>query len=168
MLLTPKGPRVPNLRLGVCLLCLLCPLALAACAEEDPTVDDPFEGAATELDVDPEEWELYDFSQLELPHETPEECVEVAADLYGDIEGANEGAGCICENCLDLQQECDALPGCIEIRRCALETGCTDEFSCYLLPGAPCVEVTDQWGNAGVAAAVSLELNRCSSDSECQ
>lgn len=68
---------------------------------------------------------------------------------------------CFCTECVDLMRQCDALPGCIEMRQCAWRTGCNGAYACYLLPGAPCRAVIDTWGNGSVSAALNTELGTC-------
>jgi hypothetical protein len=98
-----------------------------------------------------------DFSELEKPYENAAECVQHLDDI-GDI---NDGISCMCESCLEVMQECDALEGCVEIRRCGYETGCRGAFECYLVPPSPCAEVIDRWGNATIAAERSLAVSDC-------
>jgi hypothetical protein len=102
---------------------------------------------------------------------------EVAAP-YADEAGCKafdtkfpEAHDCQCENCFALQQQCDALPGCIEIAECGIEIGCTDAYSCYLTAPAgkqQCVPIIDRWGNTGTASALSLALSGCSGASKCR
>jgi hypothetical protein len=72
---------------------------------------------------------------------------------------------CLCTNCYNLMHQCDALPGCIEIRACIWKSGCQDTNSCYLLKtsGDPtgCVDVIDKWGNTGDDVAIATSLLQC-------
>ena len=75
---------------------------------------------------------------------------------------------CTCDACFDLQQQCDALPGCIEIAECGISIGCKDAYTCYLTPADPkCVPIIDKWGNTGLAAALSLKLGECRTTAAC-
>jgi hypothetical protein len=86
-----------------------------------------------------------------------------------------EQRGCICDNCFDLERQCDALQGCQQIMKCILDIGCTDSNSCYLAPqktaldpdAKGCVDVIDLWGNAGVATALSNQIGDCEKAAGC-
>jgi hypothetical protein len=107
--------------------------------------------------------EFLDFSAFELPYDSAQECVaysEAAGRLF-------DTTACACENCLDIMQECDVLKGCVAIRDCGFESGCRGAFECYLLPGAPCVEVINDFGNASVGSALSLALSECQTSTGC-
>lgn len=71
---------------------------------------------------------------------------------------------CVCDHCIDLVHQCDALEGCIEILNCILKSGCKDSNSCYLLKksGDPtgCVDVIDKWGNTGDAVAIANTIGQ--------
>jgi hypothetical protein len=75
-------------------------------------------------------------------------------------EGHPAPRTCLCNNCYTLQQQCDAIPGCQAIQKCAFDTGCTTVDSCYLVQGL-CAAVINQWGNGSVATALADELNIC-------
>jgi hypothetical protein len=83
---------------------------------------------------------------------------------------------CTCDKCFQLQQACDALQGCQQIAKCGMDINCKDANTCYLGPaktpldpqGKGCVEVTDKWGNAGSAAALSLQLSSCAYANSCR
>jgi len=111
----------------------------------------------------------------------PERHETIFADVkapYTDVAGCKafpsnvkEAHDCDCEKCFDIQQQCDALPGCIEIAECGIEIGCTDAYTCYLTPAAgkeKCVPIIDRWGNTGTAAALSLALSACSGTNNCR
>lgn len=108
--------------------------------------------------------EFLDFGMFEEPYETVEQCIAFSEErgvLY-------DATACACENCFATMQECDVLDGCIAIRSCGFSTGCRGAFECYLLPGAPCVEVINDYGNASVAAAITLDLSECQTASACE
>ncbi len=114
--------------------------------------------------VDPNVFPMTHYSQIEKPYEDAAGCL-----AWGE---ANDDVGdsrtCMCNNCLETIQECDALQGCREIRECSTRTGCDSEYSCYLLPTAQCVDVIDRWGNASVSVTVSLEYINCAKRNKCQ
>jgi hypothetical protein len=56
----------------------------------------------------------------------------------------------------------------VEIKQCSVESGCDDEWTCYLYPGAPCVDVIDEWGNASVATSVSIDIMDCAKRNGCR
>jgi hypothetical protein len=68
---------------------------------------------------------------------------------------------CLCTSCFSLMQQCDALPGCQAIWKCSADAGCTTADACYLLPGAPCVTVINEWGTGSVSTALDQALNTC-------
>jgi hypothetical protein len=107
---------------------------------------------------------FFRFSDLQLPYETSDECVEHAAKR----DDTTEQTACLCEKCLERMQECDVLPGCLEIVACSRETGCNGTYGCYLLPGAPCRDVVDRWGNASLATTVSIEIFDCITQFSCR
>ncbi|MBM4362576.1 MAG: hypothetical protein FJ104_07835 [Deltaproteobacteria bacterium] len=76
---------------------------------------------------------------------------------------------CSCDECGDLQRQCDALEGCQEIARCAIEIGCSDPYSCYLLPvNGKCIPIIDKWGNTGLHTAISNRLGECTTAKKCR
>jgi hypothetical protein len=101
-----------------------------------------------------------DFSKIPDPWsaDTEAACVAFAPDYPAS-------RACFCKNCLELMHQCDALPGCIEVRACIWKSGCTDPNSCYLYKmsgdSTGCVDVIDKWGNSGVAVATSNNLGQC-------
>jgi hypothetical protein len=133
---------------------------VAACGD-----DGNGKGEQKDLTEGLEEFEPYKFSELELPYETSDQCIMHGEEERDDTSAESE---CMCNQCLELMQECDVLPGCVEIVACAMESGCRDEFFCYLIPGAPCTETIDRWGNATLATAVSVALLDCAMDKECR
>jgi len=72
---------------------------------------------------------------------------------------------CLCDACIDLMRDCDALEGCTEIRMCGIEKNCNSADSCYLLPpplGGRCIAVIDKWGNSSVSTGLTQHLqNDC-------
>jgi hypothetical protein len=119
-----------------------------------------------EVESDDEDNEIvFKFSELKLPYKTDDACVDHAKKERKDT---SEMTACMCEKCLELMQECDVLPGCVEIIQCSRRSNCTNEYTCYLFPGAPCTETVDRWGNASVATAVSLQLMECAQSEKCR
>lgn len=117
------------------------------------------DGGGDGLDV-----EFLDFRVFEEPYESVAECIE-----YSEERGVlYDATACACQNCFETMQECDVLDGCIAIRSCGFATGCRGAFECYLLPDAPCVEVINDYGNASVAAAITLDLSECQDASGCE
>jgi hypothetical protein len=106
--------------------------------------------------------EFLDFSAFELPYDSVEDCIE-----HVETTGNVFNRTCLCENCLDIMQECDVLKGCVAIRNCAFESGCRGAFECYLLPNAPCVEVINNFGTGSAGTALSLALGECGIDTGC-
>jgi hypothetical protein len=51
--------------------------------------------------------------------------------------------------------------------KCVGDAGCTDNTSCYLIPGAPCTTVVDQYGNGSVAAAIPQLIQTCGKNNGC-
>jgi hypothetical protein len=76
---------------------------------------------------------------------------------------------CICDNCMELIHECDALPGCKEILTCAVTLGCTDSASCYYAPanGTGCQTQIDEWGTGSVSTALIVLIASCRTDNNC-
>ncbi|MFT3926152.1 MAG: hypothetical protein QM778_26645 [Myxococcales bacterium] len=116
--------------------------------------------------LDPNEYPTFRFSSLMKPYEDSAGCLALHASK--NPAETDDQTTCRCNKCVENMQECDVLQGCTEIAACSKETGCTDEYSCYLLPGAPCVDVIDRWGNASVAVTVSIDLLNCSKLNKCQ
>jgi hypothetical protein len=84
-----------------------------------------------------------------------------------DAQGHQQMHDCLCDNCFALQQQCDALPGCKAIQKCGGDSGCTDPNSCYLIPGAPCTTIIDQWGNGSVSTGLAQGLETCGQAAKC-
>jgi len=64
---------------------------------------------------------------------------------------------CVCENCLEELQACQADEGCVAIRMCAEETGCTG-IDCL---GA-CGDVINMYGGiGGMSAMIGLQISMC-------
>jgi hypothetical protein len=74
--------------------------------------------------------------------------------------GHTAAHSCMCQNCFALQQQCDALPGCQEIEKCAFDTGCNSANACYLTNGK-CVAPINNWGTGSVSTALSSNLQTC-------
>lgn len=67
---------------------------------------------------------------------------------------------CMCENCLQELQACEADAGCVAIRQCAEETGCTG-VGCL----DACGDVIDMYGGfLGKSAMIGLAVNECLGD----
>ncbi len=99
---------------------------------------------------------------------TPFSYTSVAApytDLTGcmgfDAQGHMAAHSCLCMACLSTMAQCDAMPGCRAIWKCAEDSGCTNAQACYLLPGAPCTNVINLWGTGSVSTALSQALQSC-------
>jgi len=77
-----------------------------------------------------------------------------------------ECSDCVCENCLEELQACQADEGCTAIRMCAEETGCTG-LDCLDV----CGDVIDEYGGPfGPSGMLGLEISMClmgSCDAEC-
>ena len=64
---------------------------------------------------------------------------------------------CVCENCLEQLQACEADEGCTAIRMCAEETGCTG-LDCLDV----CGDVIDMYGGAfGPSGMKGLAVSMC-------
>jgi hypothetical protein len=97
----------------------------------------------------------FDYSAVKAPYTTPTEC-----KAFNPSEGHAAARACLCDNCFTLQQQCDALPGCQDIQKCGLDTGCTDANSCYLV-GMKCVTQINNWGTGSVSTALSQLVDQC-------
>jgi hypothetical protein len=128
---------------------------LAACG------DDEGGGDVESGDIPP----VYDFSALKIPFESSEKCKATFSKKYQDTSPVTT---CRCDQCLDKMQECEAVPGCVEIMACSNRTGCRNEFDCYLFPGAGCQEVIDRWGNSSLATAISIDIMACTDAKACR
>lgn len=131
---------------------LLAALALSACGDD----------SGTESGDIPEPRH---FSDLKLPFTDAAGCIAANAKNHGDTSAITS---CRCNACLEAMQECEAVSGCPEIMACSNRTRCTDEFSCYLFPGAQCAPVIDTWGNSSLAVAISLDIMACSMPNNCR
>ena len=110
---------------------------------------------------EPERKESYN-KDVPSPYEDAAECKEFDS-AFTDVHD------CACDKCFKLQQQCDALQGCIEIAECGIEIGCKDANTCYLLASnTQCVPIIDKWGNTGTASAISLALSGCMFDNGCR
>lgn len=87
------------------------------------------------------------------------------ADVAGCMAFADQGHkaqhDCLCQSCFTLMQQCDAAPGCQAIWKCSADANCTNANSCYLLPGAPCVIVINQYGTGSVSTGLEQALGAC-------
>jgi hypothetical protein len=97
----------------------------------------------------------FDYSAVKAPYTTPAEC-----KTFNAAAGHAAARACLCDNCFSLQQQCDALPGCQDIQKCGLDTGCTDANSCYLV-GMKCVTQINNWGTGSVSTALSQLVDQC-------
>jgi hypothetical protein len=138
----------------------LAALSVAACGDDNGDGD---KGKVPDVSADPDEFPHFRFSDLEIPFEDAELCKAYIAEH----SGATDRTDCLCDSCLEVMQECEVLPGCVEIRQCAEMSGCNSDITCYLAPGAPCTEVIDQWGNASLATTVSLDVLNCTKTHKC-
>jgi polyvinyl alcohol dehydrogenase (cytochrome) len=87
----------------------------------------------------------------------------------GSAEGlCQEVVSCACERCTCELERCQASPGCVAIRQCAIRTGCaTAPISCYIGP-APCKDVIDQNGGAmAQATLLALQVGDCALKQGC-
>jgi hypothetical protein len=171
MLLSRRGARGARAVLGMVGFSLL---SLVACGDEGDGKDDDGEEqegekidpSTVDVSVDPNQFPTVRFDTFPKPYEDPQACIDFGATMRQDT---STRSSCLCENCLEIMQECDALPGCPEIRACAWRTGCKTEWDCYLTPGPKsCAEVIDRYGNGSVAVAVSIELLDCTDSSDCK
>lgn len=104
----------------------------------------------------------FHFSDVEAPYDDVAGC-KAFDSAFPDVHS------CSCDNCYDVQRQCDALQSCREIAECGIDIGCTDAYSCYLAASDPqCVPIIDKWGNTGVAVALSLQLGTCTVDAGCR
>jgi hypothetical protein len=92
---------------------------------------------------------------------------DATACMAYDAQGHPSTHSCLCTKCFQLTQECDSLPGCKAILKCAEDSGCTDANSCYLLPGAPCVQVINDYGTGSVSTALEQMLRACGASNGC-
>jgi hypothetical protein len=99
---------------------------------------------------------FFDFASVKAPYTDAAGCMAYKRTATGHAAAFN----CLCQNCFTLQQQCDALPGCQEIQKCGLDTGCTDANSCYLVQGK-CVTPINNWGTGSVSTALSQMLEAC-------
>jgi hypothetical protein len=87
-----------------------------------------------------------------------------ACEAFNPLDAGHASArACLCQNCFELQRQCDAVPGCQAIQKCAEDTGCNNADSCYLIGGA-CTTVINQWGNGSVATGLSSMLMTCAAN----
>lgn len=96
----------------------------------------------------------FDFTKVKAPY------ADMAGCIAFDKTGHTAAHSCLCQNCFTLQQQCDALPGCQEIEKCAFDTGCNSANACYLSNGK-CVAPINNWGTGSVSTALSSYLQTC-------
>lgn len=96
----------------------------------------------------------FDYSAVQPPYTTAAACQSF------DPEGHPDAHSCLCNTCFSLMQQCDALPLCQQIMKCAFDTGCSNVNACYLVQGM-CKTQIDLAGNGSVAAALTLDLFNC-------
>jgi hypothetical protein len=166
-----------------------CALVASACASDndgEPSEGDGTGGGAAatgggggdDIVIPPRgSGSIYDDLDIEDP-EPAEFYFEDVPAAYEDVEGckAFESAypdvhSCSCDNCFEVQRQCDSLEGCREISECGIAIGCQDAFDCYLAPMAGnemCIPIIDKWGNTGVSAALSLQLGACTVAAGCR
>lgn len=156
----------------------LASLSFAACSSDDEPTDTNNENG--ELAPRDKSKSVYDQLGVEDPKANETKYADKKAP-YEDVAGCKafdaeypEIHDCTCDKCFDLQQQCDALDGCIEIAECAISIGCKDAYSCYLAPSPAvpdsrkCIPIVDKWGNTGLASAVSLALAACLDSNGCR
>jgi hypothetical protein len=97
----------------------------------------------------------FDYSKVKAAYS------DVAGCMAYNAQGHTAAHNCLCQNCFTLTQECDSLPGCRAILKCALDSGCNSANACYLLPGAPCVTAINNAGTGSVATGVEDNLGIC-------
>jgi hypothetical protein len=92
-------------------------------------------------------------------------------DAAGCMAFANQGHpavhNCLCTKCFTLIQECDSLPNCQAIVKCAWDTGCTNSTACYLSPVATCVTPINNAGTGSVATGLSNSIQTCITSNSC-
>jgi hypothetical protein len=110
------------------------------------------------IDPPPEDTPDFTYSDVPAPYEDIDGC-KAFSDTYPDERG------CMCDNCFDLMQQCDALQGCQEMFECQLEQQCVDENDCYF--GGKCTEIYDRWGNTGASTALSRLIGTCANENTC-
>jgi hypothetical protein len=91
-----------------------------------------------------------------------------------DAQGHTAVHNCLCDSCFTTMQECDALPGCKVIAKCAWDTGCdpsaslTSPTSCYPLAGTGgCVTQINKYGTGSVATSIAQQLGLCGRMKSC-
>ncbi len=115
----------------------------------------------TRMGIDDPKAPEFDFDTVAKPYDDAAGCKAFSTNIKPQHD-------CSCDSCFDIQQQCDALPGCIEIAECGTSIGCSDAYTCYLTPtDTKCVPIIDKWGNTGVSAALSLALATCRTNNSC-
>ena len=107
------------------------------------------------LCVDDPKGATFNFNTVKAPY-------DAAGCKAYDPYGHKAVHDCYCDNCGDLMAQCDALPGCQQILKCELDSGCTSPTACYLTPiNPPCATVINEWGTGSVATALTQYLQQC-------
>jgi hypothetical protein len=84
-----------------------------------------------------------------------------------DAQGHTTLHNCLCDKCFTQIQECDALPGCRAIAKCAWDSGCdpsaaiTAAGTCYPLAGGGCTAPINQYGTGSVSTSLSQQIGLC-------
>jgi hypothetical protein len=118
--------------------------------------------------------DIYQFLCIQNPNAATFSYDTVTAN-YADVAGCkaydNQGHqsvhDCLCDSCFSLMQQCDALPGCRAIAKCAWDSGCTSANACYLFPPAPCVAPINQAGTGSVSTGLESALSTCGQTNNC-
>lgn len=91
-----------------------------------------------------------------------------------DSQGHQAVHDCLCTNCFNKMQQCDALTGCRAIIKCAWDSGCdpsasiSSATSCYPLTAAGgCKTPIDQYGTGSVSTALSQQVGLCGISNGC-
>jgi hypothetical protein len=114
---------------------------------EDPAIADPTAAP-------------FAFTTVQAPYTTPAQCMNYADEGHPAIHN------CYCQNCFNLIQQCDALPGCKEILQCAFANpkACQTASNCYF---TACSTVIDKWANTSLASFLTSELETCATTNNC-
>jgi hypothetical protein len=94
------------------------------------------------------------FSDIAAPYADKAGCMAYADQGHAAVHS------CYCNSCFNLMQECDALEGCKEILKCALDSNgvCNDATNCYF---GPCTATIDKWNNTSAASFLPFLLQQC-------
>jgi hypothetical protein len=83
-----------------------------------------------------------------------------------DAQGHTTSHNCLCQKCFSLMQQCDSLPACRAIWKCAQDSGCNTPDTCYLLNGS-CVDVINAAGTGSVSTGLESNLATCGTNNGC-